>query len=109
MSKKTHIVFIINPKSGTGRKDTLPDQIDAILDHERFTHELRWTEYRGHAAEITRQCVADGVDVVVAVGGDGIPRQPWASFLVVQATAWHATCVSPWISTRPSESSIIAR
>ena len=71
MSKKKSVVFIINPKSGTGRKDFLPQQIDNTLDHERFSYELRYTEHRGHAAEITRQCVADGIDVVVAVGGDG--------------------------------------
>ncbi|MBQ6405233.1 MAG: acylglycerol kinase family protein, partial [Prevotella sp.] len=94
MSKKTHIVFIINPKSGTGRKDTLPDQIDAILDHERFTHELRWTEYRGHAAEITRQCVADGVDVVVAVGGDGTVNEVARSLVHSQTALGIIPCGS---------------
>ena len=71
MSKKTHIVFIVNPISGTGKKDTLPDRIAAALDHDRFSYEVLFTEYRGHAAELTRQCVARHVDVVVAVGGDG--------------------------------------
>ena len=33
--------------------------------------EFRTSEYAGHAHELARQAAADGVDVVVAVGGDG--------------------------------------
>ena len=33
--------------------------------------EVRETKARGHAVELARQAVADGVDVVVALGGDG--------------------------------------
>ena len=29
------------------------------------------TEYAGHAREIAAQAVTDGIDVVVAIGGDG--------------------------------------
>ena len=71
MNKKTRIVFIINPKSGTRNKEGLPEQIDAALDHERIDHEVVFTQYRGHAAELTRQYAEEHADVVVAVGGDG--------------------------------------
>ena len=71
MDIKQRITFIINPISGTRSKDDIPLLIDALLDPLRFDYEVRFTEFRGHAAEIARQCVADGVDVVVAVGGDG--------------------------------------
>ena len=71
MSNKKHIIFIINPISGTQKKDDFPELIDQMLDHSKFDIELRFTEYRGHAAEIARQSAADGIDVVVAVGGDG--------------------------------------
>ena len=71
MEIKQRITFIINPISGTRSKDDIPLLIDALLDPLRFDYEVRFTEFRGHAAEIARQCVADGVDVVVAVGGDG--------------------------------------
>jgi diacylglycerol kinase family enzyme len=33
------------------------------------------TEYRGHARELGRRAVADGVDVVVSVGGDGTANE----------------------------------
>ena len=71
MDNKQQITFIVNPISGTQRKDHLPELIDELLDHDRFDYEVLFTEYRGHAAELTRQCVERGIDVVVAVGGDG--------------------------------------
>ena len=69
--KKTNIVFIVNPISGTHDKAELPQLIDTLIDKERFCCDVMATEYAGHAAEIARQCVSKGVDVVVAVGGDG--------------------------------------
>ena len=71
MNEKKHITFIINPISGNQHKDELPDLIDSEMDHERFEIDIRVTKYKGNAEEIARQCAADGVDVVIAVGGDG--------------------------------------
>ena len=71
MSHKTRVTFIVNPISGTQSKDGIPALIDKLLDEERFEHEVLMTEYAGHAAELTRACVERGIDVVVAVGGDG--------------------------------------
>lgn len=66
-----HITFIINPKSGTQSKENIPPLLDEMLDHERFGHEVYFTEHRGHAAELAKACAKRGDDVVVAVGGDG--------------------------------------
>ena len=71
MSNKRNITFIINPISGTHRKDSLPALIEERIDHSKIDYELVFTEYRGNAAELARQCAANHVDVVVAVGGDG--------------------------------------
>lgn len=71
MNKKRHITFIVNPVSGNHSKDDIPQWIAEGIDPECFEVEIRSTEYRGHAAEITRECVDRNVDVVVAVGGDG--------------------------------------
>lgn len=65
------IVFIINPKAGTGSKRTVLNAIDRHLDTTRFLHTIRYTEYAGHAAVIAREEAEQGTDVVVAVGGDG--------------------------------------
>ena len=71
MEKKKEITFIINPISGTRSKDEIPNIIEAVLDHEQFTPELRFTEFAGHASEIAQACAEEGKDIVVAVGGDG--------------------------------------
>ena len=71
MSTKKRIIFIVNPISGTASKEHIPEQIAEVMDAERFDCEVRFTEYRGHAAEIAREAAKDGADVVVAVGGDG--------------------------------------
>ena len=81
MESKKQITFIVNPISGTHSKDSLPQLISEMLDTERFDYEVRWTEYAGHAAEIARQCVADGIDIVVAVGGDGTINEVGRSLL----------------------------
>lgn len=65
------IVFVINPKSGTGGKSHIESAIDQLIDKEAFSTTIRYTEYAGHAAEIASQEVANGTDIVVAVGGDG--------------------------------------
>ena len=71
MDKKTKIVFIVNPISGTSDKSQIIDLIPEFLDGERFDCSIRWTERKGHAAEFTDQAVREGAEVIVAVGGDG--------------------------------------
>lgn len=68
---KRKIVFILNPHSGTSSKLKMPKLIDECIDREAFDHEIVFTEYAGHAAEIASRCASQGTDIVVAVGGDG--------------------------------------
>ena len=65
------IVFIMNPISGTQNKAGIPELIERTLDHEQFSYELRLTEHAGHASEIANEAKEKGVDIVVAIGGDG--------------------------------------
>ena len=69
MKKKA--VFVINLISGTSDKAAIPGLIDMYLDKEKFEYEIAITQYAGHASEIAAKAKDDGVDVVVAVGGDG--------------------------------------
>ena len=71
MDKRTRIVFIVNPISGTSDKQHIIDLIPEYLDSRRFEWEIRRTERKGHAADIADEAVSEGVDIVVAVGGDG--------------------------------------
>jgi len=68
---KERIWFIINPISGGRNKADLPDLLAAHLNHDRFDFELIYTEYKGHAVEIAKKAVKEGIDIVCAVGGDG--------------------------------------
>ena len=69
MKKKA--IFIINLISGTSDKSGIPALIAEHIDHEKFDYEIAVTQYAGHASEIATKAKDDGVDVVVAVGGDG--------------------------------------
>ena len=68
---KKDILFILNPHSGTSEKRGMPALIGNNIDKSRFCHRVVYTEYPGHAADMARKSVAEGTDIVVAVGGDG--------------------------------------
>ena len=68
---KKKMVFIMNPISGTTNKAGIPELIAKTLDTNTFDYEIRLTEHAGHAFEIATEAKDNGVDVVVAVGGDG--------------------------------------
>ena len=94
MENRQHILFIINPISGTGNKDEVPQLISKHLDQERFSHEVRFTEYAGHAAEIARQSAEAGIDIVVAVGGDGTINEVARSLVHTQTALGIIPCGS---------------
>lgn len=68
---KKKIVFIMNPISGTSDKKDIPYLIEELLDKEQFDYSILKTEYAGHAYEIAKESKEQGIDIVVAVGGDG--------------------------------------
>ena len=71
MTKRRHILAIINPVSGTGSKDKIPRLIDTVVDQEKNDVSIVMSEYAGHAREIATQAVNDGIEIVIAIGGDG--------------------------------------
>lgn len=66
-----NIAFIINPISGTQNKKRLPKVITSLLDSTQWMPNIVFTEYAGHATELSKQFAQMGFDAVVAVGGDG--------------------------------------
>ena len=68
---KKKIVFIMNPISGTSNKKDIPYLIEELLDKEQFDYSIQETEYAGHAYEIAKASKEQGIDIVVAIGGDG--------------------------------------
>ena len=68
---KKHILFVVNPISGLSTKKIILKQIEKDIDRDRYTYEVVYTEYAGHATEIARNAANRGIDIVCAVGGDG--------------------------------------
>ena len=80
------IIFIINPVSGIGKHKIVERLAEELLDKSRFIPTIVYTNAAGHATEISRNAAADGIDIVVAVGGDGTVNETEAG-LVGTATA----------------------
>lgn len=70
-SVKKRVRFIINPISGVGQKHKIEGQIAKYLDHNKFDYDIAYTEGPKHAMILSEEAAKEGVDVVVAVGGDG--------------------------------------
>jgi YegS/Rv2252/BmrU family lipid kinase len=70
MNNPKEIYVIINPVSGTKSKKDIPGYFK-YMDTEKFSIQLFYTEYPGHATELAKEAVVNHVDYVIAVGGDG--------------------------------------
>lgn len=65
-------IFIINPKSRSGKGMVLWNLLKPELKKRRIDCEIFYTEYAGHATEIAAQVTADGEEhTLVVLGGDG--------------------------------------
>jgi len=71
MSQLPQIRFIINPTSGPTSRVDVAALIKLHLDHTKYSHEIVYTDYAGHATELAVDAAGKGVAMVVAVGGDG--------------------------------------
>ena len=72
MSKIRQILFIINPVSGIGKKNSLEQLLIKLINTSVINYEIKYTERPGHAVEIAKAVVKNNShQVVVAVGGDG--------------------------------------
>lgn len=69
MNKK-QALFIINPKSGTGKQENFLEVLSQNFDNSKYTFDTVYTEYGGHAT-ILSQNACNKYNLVVAVGGDG--------------------------------------
>ncbi|MDR0431347.1 MAG: diacylglycerol kinase family lipid kinase [Tannerellaceae bacterium] len=62
---------IINPISGVGSKRKVPKMIEEICRKGGLPLTVSFTEYAGHASELTKQALNNGAKLVIAAGGDG--------------------------------------
>lgn len=69
--KKTSVLFIINPISGTRLRSNVRHAVNRFLDKNKFDYKFKYTAFAGHAEELSRDAVQNKTDIIVAVGGDG--------------------------------------
>lgn len=62
--------LIANPSAG-GRRGGVLDELTEALDARGLEHDVVQTRSRGHAGELARAAIDEGIRYVVAVGGDG--------------------------------------
>ena len=67
--------LIVNPAAGGGRARNAVPAIERMMTAHDLSFDTQYTERPWHAANLARQAVGDGVDVVVAVGGDGTANE----------------------------------
>lgn len=67
---KKRILYVVNPRSGLGRKKIIEQEIRERTDSKTIDFDIIHTSRRGHAIDIATRH-KDDVDIVVAVGGDG--------------------------------------
>ncbi|MDR3251197.1 MAG: diacylglycerol kinase family lipid kinase [Tannerella sp.] len=80
-----NICVIINPISGVGTKEKIPDIIASYCTDKEIALTVLHTEYGGHAKALAEQACNDGADCVIAVGGDGTVNEVAQSLLYSDA------------------------
>lgn len=65
------LLVIINPISGRKSKHKVVSTIVSSLDMQKYDVSIKFTSYPGHGTVMAAEAVKEGIDIVVAVGGDG--------------------------------------
>ena len=68
--EKKRLLYIVNPTAGRGRQDLLVKLLERYTDGRSIVYDIEYTEYAGHAVEISKNNCRQ-YDAVIAVGGDG--------------------------------------
>ena len=68
---KKKIIFIINPISGHHNKNHFPHLVEKHIDTTQYEYSIVFTEYAGHATELTKKAIEEDYEYIAAVGGDG--------------------------------------
>lgn len=84
LKKKTlikEILFIINPNSGHKNGADTIELIPKYLDENKFNYSYKLTTHAKHAIEISSKAVNDKIDIIIAVGGDGLVNEVFQSLV----------------------------
>lgn len=74
---KKRLLFLVNPISGVNqeKKATLSDLLVEVLDASLYEWEVVFSNGPDHLFELSKAAAENGIDVVIAVGGDGTVNQ----------------------------------
>jgi len=75
------IQLIVNPMAGNGRAKKTGELAHAYLGEKNIDHTIVYTEYVGHATELARTAAKNGMQTVIAVGGDGTVTETAAGLM----------------------------
>ncbi|WP_298553570.1 diacylglycerol kinase family protein [uncultured Algibacter sp.] len=67
----TNIHFIINPIAGSAEHDFSEHYFQEFFEKEKYNLTVKLSEHKGHAIDLTKASINQGVNVIVACGGDG--------------------------------------
>ena len=71
LGKDMRICFIVNPVAGRGRSLKAMEAAGEVLDQTGHTYHIHRSSRPGEATSLAAQAAGEGMDLVVAVGGDG--------------------------------------
>ena len=86
-------LVIVNPISGRGRGEKLVPIIRDLFEKHQYDFELVITERPAHAMEITAQAAQEGIDVVVAAGGDGTANEAINGLMITREKGINKTAL----------------
>jgi len=84
-------LFVVNPVAAGGKTAQVWPQIEKQLHSLGVDFEYRLTEAPGHATDLAREGVAQGYEMVVAVGGDGTVNEVVNGLMAPGGTRAQAT------------------
>ncbi|MXW21852.1 MAG: diacylglycerol kinase family lipid kinase [Candidatus Dadabacteria bacterium] len=64
-------LVIANPEAGTKTLDTTLEQVRSAFEAREIIHEVRLTQFPGHAAKIAAEGLSEGFTHMISLGGDG--------------------------------------
>ena len=70
LGKDMRICFIVNPVAGRGRSLKAMEAAGEVLDQTGHTYHIHRSSRPGEATALAAQAAGEGMDLVVAVGGD---------------------------------------
>ncbi len=91
---KRKVWIIVNPISGVAQKDGIADVVGEILPSDSYDCRICHTQYAGHGAVLATMAVENGVDTVIAVGGDGTVNEVARSLVHSSASLGIVPCGS---------------